>query len=193
MGNPIQDPRLWPEAVMQRELGPDERLLWAGKPRGEVRLQASDAFMIPFSLFWCGFACFWEYMVIRQNGPLLMRLWGVPFVAIGLYLVVGRFFADARRRGNTWYGLTDQRVIILSGVFRRTARSLNLRTLPEINLTTESDGSGTIAFGPSLPRAYAAAGWGVPANAQSARFEMIENARDVYDRIRAAQKAAQSA
>ena len=38
-----------PDSVLSAELGPGERLVWSGKPRGGIRLRAQDAFLIPFS------------------------------------------------------------------------------------------------------------------------------------------------
>src|SRR5215211_2048824 len=92
--------------AIESELGPDERLLWFGGPRKGLRLQAADLFVIPFSLFWCGFALFWESMAIFSGGPFFMALFGIPFVLIGLYMVIGRFIVDAGLRERTFYGVT---------------------------------------------------------------------------------------
>jgi len=80
------------QRVLARELGKGEELLWTGQPKSGVYLEARDAIMVPFSLLWCGFAIFWEGSVLVQNAPLIFKLWGIPFVCIGLYMVVGRFF-----------------------------------------------------------------------------------------------------
>ncbi len=87
---------------IERELSLCERLVWTGQPAKGIRLRASDAFMIPFSLLWCGFAIFWETTAINNGAPVFFRLWGMPFILVGLYIVFGRFFADAMARERTF-------------------------------------------------------------------------------------------
>lgn len=184
--------------IVQRELASDERLIWSGTPGRGLRVRSSDALMIPFSLVWGGFAFFWEYSVFfglepsgqpsRSPQPLFMKLWGIPFVAMGLYLIVGRFFGDAYQRARTVYAVTDQRILILTQVFGKRVRSLSLRTLPEMTLAEKSDGSGTITFGAST---FGATAFGT--NRRGERppaFEFIERARNVQDLIQSAQNDA---
>src|SRR6185369_2341404 len=95
-----------------------ERVLWTGQPRQGIALTAKDTFLIPFSLLWGGFAIFWNVGVWSfpgQGPPLAFRLFGVPFLVIGLYFIVGRFFHDAYVRKNMFYAVTDQRVLVLRG------------------------------------------------------------------------------
>ena len=151
-----------------------------------------DVFMIPFSLMWGGFAFFWEATVLHQSVPGFFALWGIPFVAMGLYLIVGRFFVDAYRRSRTWYGLTDQRVLIIGGVFGRDVKSLDLATLAALKLAERSDRSGTITFGPyagNVPE-WMGSNWPGAGGQMPPRFEMLEDARSIYERVREAQKQA---
>src|SRR5438105_5005106 len=115
--------------ILQEELGPDERLLWSGRPRKGIRLRAADLLFVPFSLLWAGFAVFWESSVIATGAPFLFKLWGIPFVLAGTYIVFGRFIVDAIQRDRTNYAVTDQRIIIISRLITQKIKSLNLRTL----------------------------------------------------------------
>jgi hypothetical protein len=175
--------------IFQAELSSSEKLIWSGQPLTGVRLRKQDALLIPFSFLWGGFAIFWEWSVFNSKAPIFFRLWGVPFVLVGLYLILGRFFVDAKQRAKTFYGLTNERVIIISGIFSRNVKSLNLKTLSEINLDEKSDGSGTITFGSNyLPTArWVGNGWPGANQYALPSFELIERVKEVYDQIRRAQ------
>ena len=177
-----------PASVIEQQLSSGERLVWSGQPRSGLRLRPSDTFVIPFSLLWCGFAIFWETSVVTTHAPFFFKLWGIPFVLVGLYIVVGRFFVDARTRGRTFYGITSERIIIVSGAFSRQTKSLQLRTLSDISLTERADGSGTITFGPQSPMAQRLpSGWPGAGNYAAPAFEMIECAKEVYELVRQTQ------
>jgi hypothetical protein len=175
---------------IQFTLDRGERQLWAGAPRRGLVLRGSDAFMIPFSLLWAGFAFFWELSVLQEGAPLFFALWGIPFVLVGLYITVGRFLVDARRRARTTYAVTSERIIISSGAFSPSVKSLNLRTLSDVTLHERPDGSGTITFGSVSPLVAMYAGTAWPGIPQVPSFEMIPDARQVYGIIREAQRAA---
>jgi hypothetical protein len=179
------------ERELRPELGSGEKLLWSGQPRSGLRLRGADALLIPFSLMWGGFAIFWEVSAFNRHAPLFFRLWGLPFVLIGLYLIAGRFFVDAWQRGRAYYGLTNQRVLLVSSGFQRQVKSLSLKTLPEVTLTERGDRSGTIAFGATPPMYgwLAGSSWPGAGKQLAPSFEMIENARQVYGQIQNAQRA----
>ena len=182
---------MWNETYseIKQELDPDERLLWSGKPRKGLAFRGSDAAFIPFSMLWGGFAIFWEVAVLKSNGPLLMKLWGIPFVLVGLYMMVGRFFFDAWRRDKTTYGLTNERVIIVSTLFSRKVKSLNLYALADITLDQKSNALGSIIFGDAGNTWRNGPQWGGKRRQpEPPSFEMIEDARKVYEMIREAQR-----
>jgi len=180
------------EMVLQEEMEPRERLLWSGQPRQGIVLRASDIFMIPFSLLWGGFALFWEYSVIASDAPLFFALFGVPFVLVGLYVVIGRFYVEAKQREKTIYGVSTDRIIIMSGLLQRKVKSLILRTLSDVSVSEFRDGSGSIAFGSSFPLAawFGGIAWPGMEQFMGPRFDSIQNVKQVHQVIREAQRKA---
>ncbi len=181
--------------VFQPHLSTDETLLWSGQPRQGIFLRGSDALLIPFSLIWGGFALVWEGTVLFQfffgsksaSPPGLMAfifpLFGLPFVFVGLYLIFGRFFVDSWMRRRTWYGVTNQRVLIKSGLFSSNLKSLNLRSQSDISLTEKNDGTGTITFG-NLPFFWMAnSSWPGMNRHVIPTLDNIAGAKSVYDLI----------
>ena len=176
-----------PSDKFRDELNPGESIIWSGQPQQGLMLRPSDALMIPFSILWGGFAIFWEFGVTSSGAPLFFMFWGIPFVLIGLYMIFGRFFYDSAQRSKTFYALTNRRAIILSGVFNQNIKSLDIKRLPEINMSTNGDGKGTITFGASHPMAWMYSGSGFPNMGRyniAPSFEMIDDARTVYQHIK---------
>ncbi len=100
------------ENELRSNLSSDEKLIWTGKPKTGIIFRSVDAYLIPFSLLWGALALFWETSAITSGAPLPAVLLGIPFVLVGLYIAIGRFFVDAKRRANTIYGITQDRIII---------------------------------------------------------------------------------
>ncbi|HAD33601.1 MAG TPA: hypothetical protein DCF44_03760, partial [Chitinophagaceae bacterium] len=114
-------------------------------------MRTNDIFLIPFSLLWCGFAVFWFVGALTAGISVWFALVGLPFVAIGLMFVFGRFILDARARAHTYYGLTHDRIIIKSGVHKTSVTSIPLATLTKIEYGEKKYGTGTITLGPKNP------------------------------------------
>lgn len=125
-----------------------ESILWRGKPDKGNLLTHQDIFLIPFSIVWCGFAIFWELCVI-QTGFTPFILFGIPFVCVGLYLVVGRFFWTAWIRKRTAYVITNRKIIRARG---NRIDMIESRNMPPVRLEAYRNGNGTITIG--YPNAY---------------------------------------
>ncbi|WFU03800.1 PH domain-containing protein [Rhizobium sp. CB3171] len=172
---------------------PGEKLLWLGQPKQGLMFNKKDLLQVPFSLLWGGFAIFWESSVIRQiNAPVVFRLWGVPFVLIGLYLIVGRFAVDAFVRARTQYAVSDQRIIILRDGWFSKILTVSLERLPALDLDQRGDGTGTISFGTDTQVGYGRFGgmgaW-TPALSNVPQFLGVKDVRDVFNLILRAQSA----
>jgi hypothetical protein len=156
------------ELVIRPYLEPAERLLWSGHPRRGLLFRTADIGMVPFSLLWGGFAIFWTYSALREGAPWPFVLPAAASVLIGLNFIAGRFLVEAKQRERTLYGVTSERVIIVSGLWTRQVKSLG-RASPY--------------------------GWWFPGTAWPGMpspppcFERIPGAKQVYDLIRQAQRS----
>jgi hypothetical protein len=169
-----------------------ERILWSGRPAQGLLLTGRDAMLIPFSLVWGGFAVFWETAVLTQpKTPAFMSLWGIPFVLIGLYLVVGRFLLDAWIRSGMLYAVTNKRILISrSGPFSKFT-ALSLDRLPDASISESANGRGTIRFGDPAPpwgRRNGVSSW-TPSLDPTPQFMAIDNARSVFDQVQLATRS----
>jgi hypothetical protein len=181
------------ERYLKSQLAVDELMLWSGQPKQGVFFRPADVYAIPISLLWAGFAVFWNAAVWYSDGPVFFRLWGIPFLIVGFYIVIGRFFVDAWKRSKTYYGVTNERAIITSGIFSKIVKSLNLRTLTDITILERRDLSGTITFGPVDQQTKWPFGLPMSNGRNEATypiFDSIQNAKRVYDIIRDAQRNA---
>lgn len=164
----------------------DEHVLWKGRPfQGLMAFRGIDAFLVPFSLVWAGFALFWNITVWTMESPLFFKLWGLPFLIAGAYVTVGRLIHNKVSRSKAFYVLTNQRAIVVMGNGKRI-REHALASLQGIETSARADGSGTITFAPSNvnlltasanPKA-ALAFWGGP-GVDGGAFYRIEDVQHV--------------
>ncbi|EHQ25650.1 PH domain-containing protein [Mucilaginibacter paludis] len=168
----------------EKQLGPElignEKLVWAGRPKKGIVFRAIDIFIIPFSAIWLG-GFIWMTTSSNDFNSMPFRLFQIPFYAAGLFMLFGRFIWDSMMRANTVYGLTENRVIIKSGIFSTKTQSYYIKSIPQINIREKSEGRGTI----ELNKGGFLSGVGMRGNWEPPipQLELIENARDVYNTI----------
>jgi hypothetical protein len=129
------------------ELVDGEDILWLGQPDASKLFNRQDIFFIPFTLFWGGFALYWNLGVWELDAPFIFRLVGLLVLLVGIYVIVGRFFYKRWSKQNTFYAVTNKRLLILSTGFRHRLQSFRLSNLPELTKSIDWDGTGTVAFG----------------------------------------------
>jgi len=141
--------------------------------------------LIPFSLLWGVFAILWNLIVWTNGAPVFFRLWGLPFLLVGLYVTVGRFAVEAFLRRRIVYALTDRRVLILRRAPFERLRSFEIGHLPFLEYEEQRGGRGTIRFDDDRPSNPWLAGrndvW-LP-RTRAACFEGIADSRRVYELI----------
>lgn len=178
----------------QHHLLPGERVVWSGRPQDGLILRKADGLLIPFSLLWCGFAIFWTFTAVGGGAPPFFMIFGMAFVAVGLYIVFGRFLHDLIIRRGLRYLVTNQRVLILKGGGATMAQSLDLDRLPSLELQEHGGGLGTIRFAPTISGVFGGGrgldAW-TPALDSTPRFQRIPEVRQVYEIIRRASRPAE--
>ena len=190
-----------------------ETILWQGRPGGGVIWSDLISFESAFGLFFGGFAVFWTAAALSQGmgsgngGPgaligLIFPLFGLPFVAVGLYLVIGRLFWDAYLRGRSWYTLTNRAAYIATAALDR--RKLKRYGYDEMTAPSlDDDAPGSVWFAEEL-RSYSTnrrrslSGAGIGTRRQRTQripigFRRIDGAREVYRLIARHRDAAKQA
>jgi hypothetical protein len=101
---------------IQPVLNPGEVVLWSGRSDRSVLFTAADGYLIPFSLFFSGFSIFWIVVASASENASPdnpFPLFGLPFLIIGLYYLLGRFIVKSILKRMTAYAITNRRVIVL--------------------------------------------------------------------------------
>jgi hypothetical protein len=173
------------EDELHSYLDPGEKLLWAGRPVQGIAFTPLDWYFIPFSVVWLGFVLYTFWQGLTKTPEPMGGLVSVLFVGIGVYLLVGRFFADSFYRSRLVYGVTDRRAIIASGVFHRSVQTIDLFSLSGLKREERWDGSGTIFLGDQPWYWY---GWYGPGflRPPGSMFFRVSDVKRVYSILREA-------
>jgi len=183
--------------IFREFLFPNEKILWSGQPKTAILFTGPDIFLIPFSLLWCGFAIFWEtsaIAVIPGDTPvgidIVFPLFGIPFVAVGLYFVFGRFIYKAQKKKKTYYAVTDKRVLVLNTGRNQTLNEIDIKAATNMSKNVRRDGTGSITFGGQdygilsfTNDMYANTGMDFFSRSNRVAFYDIENVDQVYKTI----------
>ena len=167
-----------------------EKLLWEGAPRAGLRFRASDLLLSGFGFFFFAFAVFWTYMATgAMDAPggvgMIFPLFGLPFLAVGFYLMVGRFFWNSYVRSKTRYALTDKRAIVASSAWGRKLKSWPIHS--GTRLDYEPGEEATIWFAEEVTR-------GSKGRTYTTKhgFEYVEGGDELYRMMRRVQQGEQT-
>ncbi len=175
------------QGVVNQELTSAERLVWTGIPKRGLRFRKIDIPIFLFMSFWMVISLTMFRNSLEDNPSLMSKVIYFVMLSIGTYMLVGRFFFDAWKRYNTYYGLTTTRAIIVTDILWKNVKSVYLDNIVELDLSRDPDSSGTITFG--KPKSTFSSWSGSQFDSTSHRpppppaFEMIENVQQVYDQL----------
>ncbi len=147
-------------ARLRSALGRGEKLVWSGRPiPGQVARAAWPIYL--FAIPWTAFALFWESLALSpwfalQGQPdiagiqkamaVVFPLFGLPFIAIGFWMLAKPFQAIAEAR-RTLYALTDRRAIIVCFMDKGEPQleSFGYENM-RVECTEKRDGIGSLFF-----------------------------------------------
>jgi uncharacterized membrane protein len=141
-------------SFIHEDLIENEEILWSGQPNDSIFCR-NDWAMIPLSLFWSVFTFAWEIIAIISGIysamliPFIMAIFGIPFVIMSLYILIGRFFYKSYLKKNIYYYVTNKRAIVAINKEYKKFECEYLDSLNVINKQIDIAGSGNIIFGNS--------------------------------------------
>ena len=159
--------------TLQSLLQPGEQLLWHGAPARGIRLRSVDWFFFPVLVVWLGFGI--AMMIQAARLFLLLTVIPIFFILPALYLILNQYIGSAIKRMNSYYCITDQRVIIMepNGV-----TVLPLYQLQVLELEHIHHGIGIIYFSGKIPHKWMGADYRL--NDQRLAFWFIPDAANVH-------------
>lgn len=176
--------------VINQNLEDCETLLWSGQPKHRIVFRLNYLYAIIIILFPIVLnkkVLFFAY----QTGDLSGLEWYILSVIILLIFIIFDFsiFTPLRNK-HTYYGLTENRIIIKKGVFQSKIISIFISEILLIELKEylRSNGSITIETGISNKDWNSKIPWWQKRYRNYSLLH-IENAQDVYMKIKALQTA----
>lgn len=129
---------------------PGEQLVWRGRPDPK-RVMVRNLGAGVFGVIFMGFAGFWIAMASSSGSPL--AAFGIPFFLIGGFLASKPWRMRVKAQ-KSYYAITDQRVIILSGGRRGyQTEILNPADITDLKAKPRAGDSGDLQLRMSLRNA----------------------------------------
>jgi len=164
------------EAIFASYLRPNEELLWTGRPDPDALFNASDKFMVPFSIVWSLGAVVAAFDSSPKALPLVMK--GL-ILFLAFHLLVGRLIWRSYLLRRMIYAVTTQRVMFLRQGRSDKLFTFDIASLRDVRLEPSFDVRATIAFG-SLFKKASNPPWH---DGEQPRFIRIIDAERVYAMI----------
>jgi hypothetical protein len=170
------------EKIIREKLEPGEVLLWCGRPRTRFRWQLAN--LQPLLLF--ALLCYAAGEgIVQAADSSRASFFGISALLVWYWVALHGPLIQPLLLTRTYYGISSDRVLVVSGFFVRVAHSLHFDFLMDVTIWEERDGSGVIACGemrsgPDPPRRW---GWGGAGEGRALVLVLRSEARRVYELI----------
>lgn len=113
-----------------------EDILWQGESQkgGGWITNGIGLFQKMFGVFWLGFSLLWTFIATMGGG--IMGLFGIPFIAVGIYILFGK----SRKK---YYAITNRRVLIICG---KKLSAEFLGKICDVNVSVGKNNIGSIIY-----------------------------------------------
>lgn len=153
--------------IFKNYLTKNEEILWVGKPLLQEILKYSDFLKIPLNLLigglfvylgtTIGYAGLTKYFsFIKYQDPItwlfiIPFIYSILFVLLGFYIGFGRFIISPWQRKNTYYAVTNRRVLVLHGLKNKHLTEIYIETNINVNYQGRKDDIGNIEITVNKP------------------------------------------
>ena len=165
-------------------LDPDEKLLWQGAPKpGYLVFRTIDLFLIPFVLVWMSIPT----LSLFSTAPTGFLPFQLMFIAVGLYLLFGRFIVAGLKRRSTRYAVSSKRVFIATNSFGK--KIVEQPIDPSLKITLKPGHLGSIVLGEEHSALGSRTGLSIwTGETGDFRLQRLSDADEVYQLIRKVQR-----
>lgn len=125
-------------ADLEAELQPGERVLWLGRPKHGLLAHNRDLEFVLQGLLWVFLLLLIAQDVVFGPKPVILSGRTIGEILLSAHIFIAFFVVFPLQRSHTYYALTNQRVIAVSGVLRRHVQSIYLQSRPGLTLTEEA-------------------------------------------------------
>jgi hypothetical protein len=135
------------------QLEPGEMVSWQGRPAPRCyvfrhwRHSVLGIFLLILSIWW-------QAVGVLQGhffGWIWLAWLPLPFVLIGFYSAIGHLLLSRLEWEHVYYALTDRRLLVQRGLFRRRVASLHLNELENFQLCSLGENLGTLRVSGGKP------------------------------------------
>ena len=119
-----------------------ETVLWHGQPDINYYFRKEDIYIMPFGGFWMIMLMIPLFSFDRFNAT--MMTYYLPFIAIGVYMVLGRFILGKILKPKTFYTITNKRILFFQKSSKVNQIFIALEDISSIELQKNKNDTGSI-------------------------------------------------
>ncbi|MGK2908002.1 MAG: PH domain-containing protein [Desulfuromonadales bacterium] len=127
-------------------LSAGEKICWEGRPAPRCYTFRHWRHSV-FGLVFVVLCSYWQALGIEMSKDydLIWLAWlPTPFLFLGLYLATGHLLQARLEWDHVYYAITDRRLLIMRGLFKRRIESLELSEITYFNLLHHGEQLGTL-------------------------------------------------